>query len=94
MATMPARGLQSGRRNGMHPICRACGYSDKFDFNVPNELWKEIVPLDYQNDVICLECFDEFAFEKGVDYATSIGTLYFAGNQAVFEFQTVSAQDR
>jgi len=39
-----------------------------------------------------LPCFDEFAREKNVDYSESIEALYFAGNQASFKFQTVSAQ--
>jgi hypothetical protein len=94
MATIPMKRINSGRRIDTYPICRGCGCSDKFDFNVPDEVWKRVVPLEYQKGVVCLECFDEFAFEKGVEYSTSIGTLYFAGNQAVFEFQTVSAQDR
>jgi hypothetical protein len=65
--------------------------SDKFDFNVPDELWKKIVPIEYRNQVVCLECFDEFAFEKSVDYSGSIEILYFAGNQATFKFQTLAA---
>jgi hypothetical protein len=80
-------------RRGTHPVCRVCGCLDKFDFTVPDDLWKAVVPIKNQRDVVCLDCFDEFAFEKGVDYSEAIGTLYFAGNQAVFEFQTVSAQD-
>jgi hypothetical protein len=79
-------------RLGGHPICKACGRSDKFDFNVPDRLWGKIVPTKYRNQVVCLECFDEFAFEKGVDYSGSIEILYFAGNQATFTFQTVAAR--
>jgi hypothetical protein len=87
------RKVQSGRRNRTHPVCKICGCLDKFDFNVPDDVWKQVVPIKNQHDVVCLDCFDEFAFKKGVDYSESIDTLYFAGNQAVFEFHTVSAQD-
>jgi hypothetical protein len=79
-------------RSGPHPTCKACGCSDKFDFNVPDELWKKVVPIEHRNQVICLDCFDNFAFKKGIDYSDSIETIYFAGNQATFEFQTVVAQ--
>jgi hypothetical protein len=92
MPNTSRRKLQRVRR-GAHPICKVCGCLDKFDFNVPDDLWKAVVPIENQRDVVCLECFDEFAFKKGVDYSEAIGTLYFAGNQAVFEFYTVSAHD-
>ena len=72
--------------------CKVCNCEDKFNFNVPDKLWREIVPAEYQNKVVCLPCFDEFAREQNVDYSDSIEVLYFAGRQASFKFQTVSAQ--
>jgi hypothetical protein len=59
---------------------------------VPEALWEKIVPPRYRHKVVCLKCFDELAFEKGVDYYDCINTLYFAGEQATFTFQTVAAQ--
>jgi hypothetical protein len=88
MARMTFGKARSGFRKDSHPVCKGCGWADKFDFSVSNDVWKEVVPLEYQSSVVCLECFDEFAFIKGVDY--SIATLYFAGDQAVFEFQKVA----
>jgi hypothetical protein len=72
--------------------CSVCKCVDKFNFYVPDEVWKDIVPRRYENKVVCLPCFDEFAREKNIDYSESIEVLYFAGNQASFKFQTVSAQ--
>lgn len=72
--------------------CNACKCDDKFNFYVPDEVWKAVVPHQYRNRVVCLPCFDEFAREKNVDYSESIEALYFAGTQASFKFQTVSAQ--
>ncbi len=72
--------------------CSVCKCVDKFNFYVPDELWKDVVPHQHQNKVVCLPCFDEFAREKNVDYSESIEVLYFAGNQASFKFQTISAQ--
>jgi hypothetical protein len=72
--------------------CRVCKREDKFNFYVADEVWREIVPSEYQNKVVCLPCFDEFARKRNVDYSESIEVLYFAGRQASFKFQTVSAQ--
>ena len=81
------RSFRSGKQT-----YKVCGCTDKFDFKVPNRLWKKVVPVEYQNKVVCLECFDELAFEKGVDYSDFIDVLYFAGDQATFKFQAVEAQ--
>jgi hypothetical protein len=73
-------------------ICRVCNCQDKFNFYVPDEVWREVVPSEYQNKVVCLPCFDDFARRQDVDYSNAIEVLYFAGKQASFKFQTVSAQ--
>jgi len=58
-------------RGGRRQICKACGCPDKFDFNVPDEMWRGIVPREYRHGVVCLDCFDSFASEKGIDYSES-----------------------
>lgn len=80
-------------KNGKRQTCKVCKCPDKFDFNVPDELWKRVVPMEYQWGVVCLDCFDRFASEKEIDYSDSIEVLYFAGDKATFKFQTVLAQD-
>jgi hypothetical protein len=72
--------------------CAVCKCNDKFNFAVPNELWRKIVPEEYQNRVVCLQCFDEFARKRNIDYSNALETLYFAGSKAAFKFQTVLAQ--
>lgn len=71
--------------------CKACGYRDKFDFHVPDVIWKAIVPERFVNHVVCLTCFDDFARLKGVDYAPYLRAVYFAGEAAAFELCVVSA---
>jgi hypothetical protein len=83
-------GLYEG---GKRPTCKICGSEDKFDFNVRDEVWKQVVPSEYENKVVCLDCFDKLAFEKKIDYSDCIDVLYFTGDQATFKFRTVSAQD-
>lgn len=68
--------------------CKACGRPDKFNFHVPDEVWREVVPTHLRNYVVCLYCFDDFAEVKGVKYAAHLGELYFAGKRATFRFNT------
>lgn len=58
--------------------CRNCGAQNRLGFNVPDELWREIVPPELQDHCLCLNCFDGFAEEKGVDYSGEI-ELFWAG---------------
>lgn len=74
--------------------CKVCGRPDKFNFHVSDEVWASIIPPKFQAKVVCLSCFDEFAQKCGADYSQDIETLYFAGEQAVFEFRVVSGKCR
>jgi len=69
--------------------CKVCGYRDKFDFYVPDEIWKIVVPSKYQDRVVCLACFDDFAKKKEVDCTASIKKLYFAGNIISLSFKAI-----
>jgi len=62
--------------------CKVCGRKDKFNFNVQNETWEEVIPPMLQNNVVCLACFDAFASLKKINYV--IESLYFAGEQKTF----------
>lgn len=63
--------------------CKVCGRKDKFNFNVQNETWEAVVPPMFQNNVVCLSCFDGFAVMRNIDYL--IDSLFFAGEQKVFK---------
>jgi hypothetical protein len=93
METVNGRLFLTHSQGQQRQTCKVCGCPDKFDFHVPDGVWKSVVPVEYQNKVVCLDCFDHFALEKQVNYADSIDVLYFAGDRAVFKFQTVSAHD-
>jgi len=73
--------------------CSACRCEEKFNFHVPDDVWKRVVPEDYQNRVVCLACFDEFASRNNVDYSDSINELYFAGDKATVKFEATSSRD-
>jgi len=72
----------SGWGNRQRQTCKACGAPDKFNFHVPNAIWRSVVPKELQNHVVCLGCFDDFANDKDVDYATSLTMMFFTGDQA------------
>lgn len=72
---------------GQQQTCKACGRPDKFDFHVPDEVWLSVVPDALCSRVVCLSCFDGFARERRVNYATRLSELWFAGEAATFEFQ-------
>ena len=91
---MESTNIKSYRSRGAkRQTCKVCKCPDKFDFSVPDQLWRKVVPTGYQSGVVCLDCFDAFASEKQIDYSDSIEVLYFAGDKATFRFQTVSAQN-
>jgi hypothetical protein len=70
-----------------------CGFPDKFDFSVPDEVWAAVVPPRLLNRVVCLFCFDEFARQRNVAYARHIRELWFAGDKAVLRLTVARAID-
>ncbi|MGH7930582.1 MAG: hypothetical protein ACREQV_22660 [Candidatus Binatia bacterium] len=84
--------LEQTPEKSQRQTCKICECSDKFDFHVSDDLWEKVVPARYRKNVVCLDCFDDLAFHKKIDYAGSIDVLHFAGDRAVFRFRKVSAQ--
>ena len=66
--------------------CKVCGRKDKFDYHVSDGMWRQVVPAEFQDRVVCLSCFDEFAHERGIHYGADLQTLYFAGRAAALVF--------
>lgn len=61
------------------------------NFNVPDELWKSIVPMPFQTRVICLDCLDKFASAKGIHYAEHLDEeICFVGEMAAFTLRVES----
>jgi hypothetical protein len=46
--------------------CKVCSSPDKCDFKAPDDTWKTVVPMEYQNAFVCVECFGKFACEKQI----------------------------
>lgn len=79
--------------NEQRQTCKVCLRPDKFNFYVPDEIWRAVVPEAFVNRVVCLYCFDEFAMERGVGYAGHLRTVCFAGDRASFTFTVESCSD-
>jgi len=71
----------------MRQRCKVCGSRDKLDFHVADDVWREIVPRRYQNRVVCLACFDDFAKAKGADFSTALDSVVFAGDQVSLDLE-------
>ena len=56
----------------MQQTCKVCGAPDKLNFCVPDAMWAAVVPPPCLNGVVCLYCFDEFAADRGIDYAAAV----------------------
>lgn len=78
---------------GMRHRCPSCGCEDYWNFRVPDEIWKAVVPGHLQLGPICLQCFDKFAVARAISYARSLRELYFAGDMAAFRFAVVEASN-
>jgi len=78
-------------RDKQRQTCKVCDKKDKFDFYVSEEIWEAVVPPEFRNRVVCLACFDNFAFDKNINYADALMDLCFAGDQASFSFSIKTA---
>jgi len=69
-------------RHAHRQTCKVCRRPDKFNFHVPDGVWAAVVPPEFQQKVVCLYCFDDFALQRGVDYASAVHEVWFAGDKA------------
>ena len=64
--------------------CKVCWNADGFDFHVPDDIWEAVLPKLLRNRVVCLSCFDRFAYERNINYVDHLAVdLHFAGRQGV-----------
>ena len=48
--------------------CKCCERPNKIGFHVTDRDWKGIVPPEYQESVLCYNCFEMFAYIKQMDF--------------------------
>ena len=54
-------------------VCKVCGSSQNCDFTVLDDVWKAAVPVECQNERLCLKCFEVFASEKQIELLRRAG---------------------
>lgn len=64
-----------------------------FNFHVPDNIWASVVPKEFRDKVVCLRCFDKFAFENKINHAKYLDKMYFVGDKAIMELKIVWAKD-
>ena len=45
-------------------ICKICYQINRVGFDVPETIWKQAIPIQFQNHVVCLNCFTRLADEQ------------------------------
>ena len=70
----------------MQQTCKMCAQPDKFNFDVPDDVWRAVVPPEFQYLVVCLYCFDEQAALKGISYVGKLSKVCFAGRATSIAF--------
>ena len=51
-------------------ICKICYEPVRVGFNVPDEIWDEVVPKG--KNILCLQCFTKIADEKMIEWDKDI----------------------
>lgn len=74
--------------------CKVCGCRDRFNFTVSDEVWERVVPEPFRSRVVCLGCFDAFASQRGVRYASELNSIVqFVGDEASLTLQVMTWEE-
>ncbi len=53
-------------------ICKICYKVNPIGFQVPNIIWKQVVPTKFQQNVVCISCFIHLADEQLIPWDNDI----------------------
>ncbi len=56
----------------LREICKLCFRANPVGFIVPDKIWKDIIPSEYQSRVVCISCFTRLADEKLIPWDRKI----------------------
>lgn len=65
--------------------CSICGCRVDFDYVVDDDFWSKIVPIQHQQQVICLNCLDILATQKGENVCEHIETVFYCGEDKTIQ---------
>ena len=64
--------MATARSFASREACKLCYHVNAVGFRVPDEVWRLIVPEQFQNSIVCLSCFTRLGDEKGVPWDADI----------------------
>jgi len=50
-----------------YEVCRKCGRKQRMAWSVKDSLWEKVVPKNFKDKVLCLECFLEMADQRHIN---------------------------
>lgn len=68
-----------GISDGLTLPCGICGDVQKFDYNVDDDLWQGLVPIEHRYGVICLPCLDTLGNNQGICVGSGLNFVQFTG---------------
>ena len=57
---------------GLENPCVRCGKRQIIDYGVDDKFWKKIIPKELRQDVVCIECLQTIAKQKGYDIGSHL----------------------
>lgn len=67
--------------NKLLSSCSICGCRVDFDYTVEDFLWDKVVPKKHKLNVVCLNCLDVLATEKGENVCEHIKKIFYCGEE-------------
>lgn len=53
-------------------LCKLCYHVNAIGFNVPDDIWRAVVPAAMRGSIVCLACFARLGDEKGIAWDQQI----------------------
>lgn len=70
-----------GISNGLASPCQQCGTYTRFDYQVDDEFWRDMIPVEMRSGVVCLPCLDFIARAVGVDVCQHLREVQYTGSR-------------
>lgn len=91
LVMLSANGWHEGISDGLAMRCPFCGRVPVIDYQVTDEVWREVAPQEHRTDVICIDCFVELARESQIDISRAFEQFQIVTRQGqtVFAYPAV-----
>lgn len=67
--------------------CDICGGANRIDIEVPRGVWDGVMPPDFDGSDVCLACFDEISYQKGINYVQDVADPAFMSPTSGEDFE-------